>query len=412
MKRRVVLKAAPVVAVVVTNRFKLLMKKSAVLNTCFSITATLILSLSSLLANAAVLPDDRIDILYHSYDGDGVKIDGPSILVRKNIAETVSVYGNYYVDEVTGASIDVMSFGSAYVEEREEFSFGADYLYDKSVMSFSYTNSSENDFDAESYSLGITQDFFGDLSTLSLGISYGENTIGRTGDPNFEEFSDSRRFRVGLTQILTKNLIVSLNAESVIDEGFLNNPYRQVRFLTGENSASTRSELYPSTRNSDAFSIKGLYYLPYRASIRADYRTYSDSWGIEAENYEVRYVHPVKSVEGLTLELRLRTNDQTQADFYFDLLPFDGATNFFARDKELSTFTSTQFGIGASYDVKAKWLSAFDRTTINLQYDRIKFDYDNFRDITASQNGEFNIGEEPLFSFEADVIRLYVSFWY
>ncbi|GAB2190369.1 hypothetical protein MAH1_19770 [Sessilibacter sp. MAH1] len=364
-------------------------------------------------SNAAVLPEDRADILYHSYDGGGVKIDGPSILVRKNIADKVSVYGNYYVDEVTGASIDVMTFGSPYTEEREEFSVGADYLYDKTIMSFGYTNSNENDFEAETYNIGFSQDFFGDLSTLSIGFTYGENTIGRTGDPEFEEFSDSKRFRIGLTQVITKNFLLSLNAETVTDQGFLNNPYRQVRFLTGDGTtASSRSELYPNTRNSDAFSVKGIYYLPYRASLRADYRTYSDSFGVEAENYEIRYVHPLKSVQGLILEARVRTNDQTQADFYSDLLPFDGATNFFARDKELSTFTSIQFGFGISYELKAKWLSAFDKTTINLQYDRIEFDYDNFRDLTANQNGEFAIGEEPLYSFEADVVRLYLSFWY
>ncbi|MFQ5636224.1 MAG: hypothetical protein ACE5G3_12955, partial [Gammaproteobacteria bacterium] len=48
-------------------------------------------------AHAAVLPEDRADTLYHYYDGDNVTIDGPSLLVRKNIRETVSLYGNYYV---------------------------------------------------------------------------------------------------------------------------------------------------------------------------------------------------------------------------------------------------------------------------------------------------------------------------
>ncbi len=34
-------------------------------------------------AVAQVLPEDRADALYHSYDGGGVKITGPSILLRK-----------------------------------------------------------------------------------------------------------------------------------------------------------------------------------------------------------------------------------------------------------------------------------------------------------------------------------------
>jgi len=42
-------------------------------------------------AGAAVLPDDRADVLYHRYEGGGVTIDGPSLLVRKKFAEKYSV---------------------------------------------------------------------------------------------------------------------------------------------------------------------------------------------------------------------------------------------------------------------------------------------------------------------------------
>ena len=34
-------------------------------------------------AEAAILPEDRSDVLYHSYEGGGLKVDGPSVLVRK-----------------------------------------------------------------------------------------------------------------------------------------------------------------------------------------------------------------------------------------------------------------------------------------------------------------------------------------
>jgi hypothetical protein len=401
-KRREEPKAVQVVAVGVTR-----IKLASAVRLLLAVLSTLALS-----TQAAVLPDDRADILYHGYDGDGVEITGPSVLVRKNIAEKVSVYGNYYVDEVSGASIDVRSYGSPYVEEREQFSVGADYLYDKTIMSASYTNSSENDFEADSWNLSVSQDFFGDLSTLTMSLSYGENEVGRSNDDTFKEYSDQTRYSLGLTQVITKNFIVSLNAETVADEGYLNNPYRQVRFLTGDGTtASSKTELYPSTRNSDAVAIKGMYRLPYRAAIRADYRLYSDSWGVEAENFELRYIHPLKQIDGLTIELRARANDQEQADFYSDLLPFEDATNFFARDKELSTFSSTQFGVGLTYEIDRSWFFV-NKSSVNLYYDRISFEYDNFRDQTLSNDGTFAIGEEPLFSFDADVIRLYFSIWY
>ena len=39
----------------------------------------------------------------------------------------------------------------------------------------------------------------------------------------------------------------------------------------------------------------------------------------------------------------------------------------------------------------------------------MQFDYANFRDATAEG---FAVGEEPLYSFDADVIQLFLSFWF
>jgi len=57
-------------------------------------------------AHAGVLPDDRADLLYHSYSGGGVSINGFSLMGRKKIGEHVSVLGNLYTDSISGASID------------------------------------------------------------------------------------------------------------------------------------------------------------------------------------------------------------------------------------------------------------------------------------------------------------------
>ena len=78
---------------------------------------------------AAVLPEDRSDVMYHGYDGGGLEVGGPSVLVRKGFKDKVSVWANYYVDMITSASIDVVSTASEYTEERKEQSLGLDYLY-------------------------------------------------------------------------------------------------------------------------------------------------------------------------------------------------------------------------------------------------------------------------------------------
>jgi len=43
-----------------------------------------------------------------------------------------------------------------------------------------------------------------------------------------------------------------------------------------------------------------------------------------------------------------------------------------------------------------------------LHVDNIQFDYDDFRDLTKSGS----VGEEPLYSFDANVIRAFASIWF
>ncbi|WP_375791544.1 DUF3570 domain-containing protein [Microbulbifer hydrolyticus] len=361
-----------------------------------------------------MLPEERADTMYHAYSGGGVTIDGPSVLVRKNVGNKVSLSANYYVDMISGASIDVQATASPYSEQRDEFSLGADYLVEKTTMSLSYTNSSENDYQAETVGFGISQDFFGDLSTLSMRVSLGSDDVMRNGDEDFLEQAEHRRYSLGWSQILTTRLIAELSVETVADEGFLNNPYRSVRYLDPGSGTgfSYQAELYPTTRNSDAVALRAKYRLPYRAAIKSEYRRYADSWGINSDNLEFRYTHPLEAKD-LVLEGKLRFYKQKGADFYSDLFPYVDATNFRARDKELSDFTSTAIGIGASYQLPERW-ALFDRkNTLNLYWDYVLFDYDNFHDVRVHDGGSDVLpGEEPAYHFNAHVVRLFWSMWF
>ena len=366
-------------------------------------------------ASAATLPEERTDVLFHSYDGGGIEITGPSVLVRKNIKEKVSVYGNYYVDQITSASIDVITSGaSEYEEERTEYSVGAEYLYDKSTISLSTTQSSENDYEASTVSFDLSQEFFGDMTTFSLGFSQGEDVVRKTGDPEFERDATHRRYRVSLNQILSPKWMMGISLEAVSDAGFLNNPYRSIRHFNGDGSnAVMKPERYPETRNSDAAAVRTIYRLPYRASIRGEVRTFSDNWGIKASNAELRYLHAYEN--DWTFQANIRTYSQTQADFYSDIFSYnDSEQEFVARDKEMSEFDSMTFGLGVYYDVPKKWLSFIDKTTISFQFDHMQFDYKNFRDASQSMgdSAEFRPGEEPLYELKANVIRFYISVYY
>ncbi len=405
-----VLKVGKGEAVVVTKlkSFALRLLKGAAVVTALMVALPL---------TAAVLPADRFDTLFHLYDGGGVEISGPSILLRKQIGNSTSFSANYYVDAITSASIDVITSASPYTEKREEHSLAVDFLRHKSTMSLAYTTSEENDFSAKSVHLGISQDMFGDLTTLSMGYSRGDDTVrkivntetGKILDPNFgEEPAERQNFRLGVTQILTKNFLVDLGFELITDSGFLNNPYRQVRFADN----TFDFEVYPNTRSSQAVALRAKYYLPYRAAVYGELRHFNDTWGIIASSYEIGYTHPLKS--GWVFDLKFRNYEQSRADFYSDLFPQPGAQNFMARDKELSTFNNQTLGLTVSYEFARQGWRFIDRGSINLAVDHLRFNYDNFRDlrVTLDPNNPYPLGEEPLYSFSANVMQFYLSIWY
>ena len=364
--------------------------------------------LFSVAAQATVLPEERADILYHSYDGGGVTISGPSILVRKQSSTNTSVVANYYVDMVSSASIDVVTTASKYEEERKEKSVGIDYLHGKNKMSLSYKVSKENDYDATSANFDISQDMFGDLTTITLGFSRGWDIVGKRNDPSFAKDTNRRNYRIGLSQIISKNMIMGASFETITDEGFLNNPYRSVRYIDTAvpRGYSYQPEVYPNTHTSNALSFRAKYYLPYRAALRAEVRLYQDSWGVVGQNLEVGYTHPLN--DRWILDGHIRTYRQSKADFYSDLFPALNAQNFLARDKELSTFSNLTLGFGVSYAIAQGGWHFIDRGSINLAYDLIQFDFQDFRDL---RNGG-TVGSEPLYHYTANVIQFFVSIWY
>ena len=367
-----------------------------------------LLALVPCFANAAILPEDRADVMYHGYDGGGLEVSGPSVLVRKGFNDKVSVWGNYYADMISSASIDVVATASPYKETRHEYSGGVDFLSGKTLMGVAYIYSDEADYISNTARFGISQDFFGDLTTLGISYARGWNDVLKNGDPAFEEHMHRQDWRVDLSQVITPNMVLNFGYEGVTDEGYLHDPYRSARYLDPSSSKgySYEAEVTPETKTSSSWAIRGMYYLPYRASARAEYRYYTDTWGVDAWNIEVGYVQPLS--HGVTIDLSYRYYTQTTSDFYNDLYPYQNSQNFLSRDKELSAFSSNTLGIGLTYAIGTDLLPFFKRGEVSLFADYIRFTYDDFRDVLKGGTP----GDEPLYKMDSTILRAFVSFWY
>ena len=349
-----------------------------------------------LVARAAVLPEDRADASYHYYDGGGTEVNGPALLVRKSIGDSVSVYGSYYSDAVSGASIDVVTTASPYKDKRNEYGLGVDYLRRNTTVSFSYSYSKESDYLSDTFGLKVAHELFDAMTTVSLGYRTGHDTVMRNGTDFMDEVN-RYQYRLGVSQVLTKRFVLNLDYEGTLEDGYLNSPYRAARL-----NDLLVPEHYPRTRDSYAFALRGVYGFSVdegqlKSSLRAGYRYFWDTWQIQAHTLEVAYQRYLGS--RWIGEANLRYYSQSAASFYSD--NFTQSQTYMARDKELSTFDSYALGIKGTW-----WFYRNPenqrRASLNFTGNRVYYDYKDFTDV---RNGQ-------LYSFDANILQVYVSLWY
>jgi len=384
-------------------------------------------------AVAGVLPDDRTDELYHRYEGGGVTVQGPSVLIQKKITDNFAVNANWYQDYISSASVDVKLSASPYKEKRTQKSAGFQFLHGKATYSAGIINSVEPDYRANTAFYSISQDMFGDLTTVSMSYRRGWDKVYRDlkdpngriiNDPSFGGFdkegnpisfrdADHRAYAVGLTQILTRTLIASFNYEVDTDEGYLQSPYRKILYLSpGTGLGFTQADqVTPNTRTSNAASLELKYYLPYRAALTGNYRYFSDTWGIRAHTAELSYTHP--AWKHWIFDGMVRFYTQNAASFYSDLFPRADFQNFEARDRELAAFNSYTVGAGASYDFAIPRIRWINKSSLNIRFDHLLIDYKDYRNaLLIGTNPTYTAGNEPLYKLNANIFQLFASVWF
>jgi uncharacterized protein DUF3570 len=367
---------------------------------------------------ADVLPDDRADLFYSKYSGGGMDITGESVAVRKKFTENFAISGNYFVDKVSGASIDVLSQASQIRDERIQKSATLEFVHDKTTYNATYQTSVERDYRSDTSSVSLKQDMFGDLTTLSLAFA---NTDDKVGENNGTAFvpvitwlghASSRSYDIDLSQILTKNLIGGVNFNVITDQGYLANPYRSIRYVDAgtPKGYSLGSQVYPDTRTSTAIQGEVKYFLPYRAAITGSFRYFRDTWSIVGKTFELDYTHPISNV--WILEGRLRYYTQNHADFYSDLFAYADEFRFEGRDQDLAAQDNYTIGAKATYAFLPNGWKIFKRATVTFDASRITFHYTDFRNIKYYGLPQYEPGAEPLYQFNATVYQVYMSMFF
>jgi hypothetical protein len=371
-------------------------------------------------AIADVLPDDRADVLYHNYDGGGITIQGPSVLVRKKVGDSLSFSASYYEDLISSASIDVKLSASPYHETRKQEGFSVDYLHGKTIYTAGYIHSREPDYSSNTAYYSISQSMFGDLTTVTFGFRRGWDDVFRDvkvngviqNDPTFQRQADHRGYSLSVSQILTRNAILDLNFEAITDQGYLQSPYRKIRYFDPTvpgKQFTLADQIYPGTRTSTAASADLKYYLPFRAAVTGQYRFYNDTWGITGHTVEVDYTQPYRH---FIFDGSIRYYRQNHANFYSDLFPRADYSNFEARDRELAAFHSISLGFGAAYEFHVPYARWINKSSLNFHFNHLMIDYSDFRNALLAGDGVYTAGTEPLYKLNANIYQVFVSIWF
>jgi hypothetical protein len=339
-------------------------------------------------ARAVDLPEDTAEAMYHSYVGGGVTANGPALLVRKSLSDSISLSGSYYVDSVSNASIDVVTTASPFRETRNEYTLGVDYVYRDSTISLSGTTSREPDYTADTTSLDVSQEVFGGMSTVTLGFTRGSDKVGKHNSPEFSDTAEHWQYRLGVSQILTKRWIMSANFEALADEGYLGSPYRVARVF-----GAAVPERNPRTRSGRAAMFRVIGDLGSHDSVHANYRYYWDTWDIKAHTAELGYSRYFG--DRWLADAYTRYYTQTHASFYSDNAQSE--TTFVSRNRQLSTFDD--IGLGAKLAYTVRKVPGQYELKVSGAYEYVRYKFNDFTDIRTGS----------LYGYNASILELYVT---
>lgn len=196
--------------------------------------------------------------------------------------------------------------------------------------------SQESDYLSTGLSLQDTLDLNKKNTTLAFGGAYTHDALTpANGRPN--ETKDSLDALLGISQVLSKNTLLTANLTLGQVSGFISDPYKLAE-VNGELIYEKR----PDSKNKQIFYVGLQQFIPpLEASIDLGFRYYMDSFGINSETFSLAWFQKVGPK--LIISPIFRYYTQTEAEFYD--IRFSGNPEFYSSDYRVSDLTSISYGL-------------------------------------------------------------------
>lgn len=201
----------------------------------------------------------------------------------------------------------------------------------------------ENDYQSVAVGADGTLNLGNDHTTLLGSVSLSRDTLSPTdaflsADRQAADGRMKRSFSIyeAVSQVIDKNNVIQIGAGFTRLSGYLSDPYKFEDNRPGERSQYTITAQYRRYMS----VLSG-------AALHADYRFYSDSWGMYSNTFTARWAQKLESgAVDFHLTPMLRYYRQTEAEFYtLNIAPPEG--EFSSSDYRLSSYASMNVGLEA-----------------------------------------------------------------
>ena len=291
---------------------------------------------------------DASSTVYVRSDTDATTIISPTVKVAGSL-DKATLGATYTVDAWTGASVDVVTAATKAIhEKRNEVDVALGYAGSTTTVSANYRFSYEPDYTSHGLTLGLRQELAGKNTTLSLDALGSDDRVGRSGDPNFTLPVRTVGGRLILAQVIDRNTIAELGAQTTLVSGYQASPYRFVAIgdvgTCVSNAPFCIPEQVPDERLRTAITARGRRALGRTLSLGLEYRFYFDDWAVRSHAVEPDVAWRLTDTQTVTMRYRYAT--QSEASFYrpryFDLAMTSG---YVTRDRKLSALVTNELGL-------------------------------------------------------------------
>jgi len=231
------------------------------------------------------------------------------------------------VQTITGASIeDHRGTGDVKLTKRfGEFSLAGSLAYSK-----------EEDYESRAFGVEGRLDLNQRNTTLIAGYGQSKDRVGSSDDPTLDEPRDTKEYMLGVTQVISPTALVSSTVVWTRGEGYYNDPYKLTFTFFPSGPPLLVPDVRPDHRHTTAWLTRFRNHVPsLNGTLQADYRYYSDDWGIRAHTLEVGWQQSIDDRWSIRPALRYYTQDA--ADFYSPTVTRPPAA-VHSSDQRLSAF--------------------------------------------------------------------------